>query len=153
MTECEGGCVDHGGHRGNVSLCKVTHGSLNWGRFYYCETAQAIDRNSGLDVQVIQDVDADPVIARQSTDETLIAAMRELGRTVQSDDGVAALAITEAAERLEALSAAIGEIRDAVLNERFQLAEAGLDSDQVNAVLGIIDDCDPRVLEGGSNEG
>jgi hypothetical protein len=42
------------------------------------------------------------------------------------------------------LSIALDEIRNAVLHERFQLAEAGLDCDQVNAVLGIIDDHDPR---------
>jgi hypothetical protein len=35
------------------------------------------------------------------------------------------------------------EMRDAVLNERGSLAEAGLDSDQVNAVLGVIDDYMP----------
>lgn len=42
------------------------------------------------------------------------------------------------------LSMALDEIRDAVLHKRFQLAEAGLDNDQINAVLGIIDDLDPR---------
>lgn len=82
----------------------------------------------------------------QSSDETLIAAMRELAVTVTSSDGVAAQAIGEAADRLAALSDAIGEIRDAVLNERHQMAEAGFDCDQVNAVLGIIDDYDPRVM-------
>jgi hypothetical protein len=33
--------------------------------------------------------------------------------------------------------------RDAVLHERYQLAEAGLDNDQVNAVLGLFDDMFP----------
>jgi hypothetical protein len=32
------------------------------------------------------------------------------------------------------------EFREAVLHERYQLAESGLDGDQVNAVLGLFDD-------------
>jgi hypothetical protein len=40
----------------------------------------------------------------------------------------------------EMLRQAIRDIRDSVLHERGQLAEAGLDCDQINAVLGIIDD-------------
>ena len=35
---------------------------------------------------------------------------------------------------------AIGTIRDNVLHERGPMAEAGFDSDKVNAVLGVIDD-------------
>jgi hypothetical protein len=49
----------------------------------------------------------------------------------------------EAAYRLRAEGEwrkAVDAVRDAVLNERFGLAEAGCDSDQINAVLGIIDD-------------
>lgn len=42
--------------------------------------------------------------------------------------------------KLIAAKEAIREIRDNVLHERNQMAEAGFDSDQVNAVLGIIDD-------------
>jgi hypothetical protein len=34
----------------------------------------------------------------------------------------------------------VDEARDAILNERFGLAESGIESDQVNAVIGIIDD-------------
>jgi hypothetical protein len=44
---------------------------------------------------------------------------------------------------VERLRLAFTGIRDSVLNERYQLAEAGLDNDQVNAVLGIIDDAIP----------
>jgi hypothetical protein len=83
----------------------------------------------------------------QSSDQTLIAAMRVLAAEIQSGDGVANAAIQEAAERLQAMHDAITTIRDAVLHERHQLAEAGLDSDQVNAVCGIIDDNDPRVMD------
>lgn len=53
-------------------------------------------------------------------------------------------AMSEAADAIEALTKSLDDIRDAVLHERFQLAEAGLDGDQVNAILGIIDDNDPR---------
>lgn len=82
-----------------------------------------------------------------SSDRTLVLALRALARDVQCEDGIANAAILEASQRLEALSNAIENIRDAVLYERHQLAEAGLDCDQVNAVLGIIDDNDPRVLD------
>lgn len=84
---------------------------------------------------------------KTSSDKTLVAAMKVLAVEIQSDDGIANAAIQEAAERLEALTEAIETIRDSVLHERFQLAEAGLDADQVNAVLGIIDDNDPRVKD------
>ena len=73
--------------------------------------------------------------------------MRVLAAEIQSGDGVANAAIMEAAERLDSMHEAIETIRDSVLHERFQRAEAGLDSDQVNAVLGIIDDNDPRVMD------
>lgn len=86
-------------------------------------------------------------MVKRTSDETLVAAMRVLARDIQSEDGVANSAIREAAERLEEFSKAMASIRDAVLYERFQLAEAGLDSDQVNAVLGIIDDYNPSVPE------
>lgn len=82
-----------------------------------------------------------------SSDRTLALALRVLARNVQCNDGIASAYILEASQRLEALSDAIYDIRDAVLNERYQLAEAGLDCDQINAVLGIIDDNDPRVLD------
>lgn len=84
---------------------------------------------------------------RESSDATIVAALRVLAVEIRSGDGVANAAISEAADRLEGISSCIGDIRDAVLNERFQLAEAGLDCDQVNAVLGIIDDHDARVIE------
>lgn len=86
-------------------------------------------------------------MSKQSSDKTLIAAMRVLAAEIQSSDGVVNAAILEAAERLDSMHEAIETIRDSVLHERFQLAEAGLDSDQVNAVLGIIDDNDPRVMD------
>lgn len=82
-----------------------------------------------------------------SSDRTLVLALRALARDVQCADGVANAAILEASQRLEALSNSIEDIRDSVLHERFQLAEAGLNNDQVNAVLGIIDDNDARVLD------
>ena len=41
---------------------------------------------------------------------------------------------------------AIDAIRDAVLHERHQLAEMNAGPDIINAVLGIIDDHDPRIL-------
>lgn len=76
----------------------------------------------------------------------MVAALRVLVAEIQSGDGVANAAIAEAADRIKELSRSIERIRDAVLNERYQLAEAGLDCDQVNAVLGVIDDLDARVL-------
>lgn len=42
--------------------------------------------------------------------------------------------------KLAASTKAIDDIRDAVLNERYQLAEMDFGSDRINAVLGIIDD-------------
>lgn len=83
----------------------------------------------------------------ESSDRTLVSALRTLANDIQCGDGVAIAALHEAANRLELLSDAIETIRDSVLNERHQLAEAGLDCDQVNAVLGIIDDNDPRVFD------
>ena len=145
VPECEGACVDHGGHRGPVRECRVSNKTHSWGKFNYCTTAQLLDAAKGLRVDVIPTLQ-EIFEKHRSSDETLIAALRELAATVTSDDGVAAQAIGEAADRLAALSEAIGEIRDAVLNERHQMAEAGFDCDQVNAVLGIIDDHDPRVI-------
>lgn len=84
---------------------------------------------------------------KKTTDETLASAMRTLSRDIVSGDGIANAAILEAAERIKELSESIELIRDAVLHERFQLAGAGLDCDQVNCVLGIIDDHDTRVIE------
>jgi len=40
---------------------------------------------------------------------------------------------------------ALDNIRDAVLNERYQLEGSGCTNYQINDVLGIIDDNDPRV--------
>lgn len=91
---------------------------------------------------------ADPCVRHcSSSDRTLVLALRALAIDVQCEDGIANAAILEASQRLDALSNAIADIRDSVLHERHQLAEAGLDCDQVNAVLGIIDDNDPRVLD------
>ena len=47
---------------------------------------------------------------------------------------------TECDKEMSQLRNAIIELRDSVLFERGPLAEAGLSSDQVNAVLGVIDD-------------
>lgn len=44
---------------------------------------------------------------RRSTTETIIAAMRILAEDIQSEDGVANMAIAEAADRLEELKAAV----------------------------------------------
>lgn len=145
MPECEGACVDHGGHRGPVRECMVSNKTHSWGKFNYCTTAQLLDEAKGFRVDIIPTMQ-EIFEKHRSSDETLIAALRELAATVTSDDGVAAQAIGEAADRLAALSEAIGEIRDAVLNERFQMAEMDFGSDRVNAVLGIIDDNDPRVI-------
>lgn len=41
--------------------------------------------------------------------------------------------------------------RESILNNRHQLAEMEVDSDIINAVLGIIDDNDPRPITAGSN--
>ena len=51
-------------------------------------------------------------MSRKSSTETLIAAMRVLARDIQSGDGVANMAIAEAADRLEELEqqAAIGRL-------------------------------------------
>ena len=81
---------------------------------------------------------------KQSSDRTLILALRALARDIHCDDGVATAAILEASERLEALSKAIGDIRQAVLNERHQLS-TGLCCEK--AILRIINDHDARVLE------
>lgn len=53
----------------------------------------------------------------------------------------------DAKGRIAELEAAIDSIRDAVLHNRFQLAEMEVDSEVINAVLGIIDDHDPRPLQ------
>ena len=51
-----------------------------------------------------------------------------------------ALTIKEVWSLLQSADKSLADIRDAVLHERYQLAEAGADSDVINAVLGIIDD-------------
>ncbi|TXH55022.1 MAG: hypothetical protein E6Q97_09735 [Desulfurellales bacterium] len=85
-------------------------------------------------------------MTHKTPDDVLISALRTLAVDIQSEDGVANAAILEAAERLESFVEAMQTIRDAVLHERHQLAEAGMNNDQVNAVLGIIDDHDPQVF-------
>lgn len=45
-----------------------------------------------------------------------------------------------------ALREALAQIRDDVLHERGPMAEMGMDSDQINAVLGVIDDAWPEWL-------
>lgn len=55
----------------------------------------------------------------RSTTETLIAAMRILARDIQSGDGVANAAISEAADRLEEQRARIAELEaQAAVGER-----------------------------------
>lgn len=46
----------------------------------------------------------------KSSDETLISAMRILARDIQSEDGVANSAISEAADRLESLKQEIKDL-------------------------------------------
>lgn len=46
----------------------------------------------------------------------------------------------ETAKELATLKEAVRTIRDAVLNERGPLAEMGLEGEQINAVLAVIDD-------------
>lgn len=84
---------------------------------------------------------------RKASDQCLVAALRVLAAQIQCDDGIANSACSDAADRLEALSVAITDIRDAVLHQRYQLAEMVVENDVINAVLGIIDDHDQRVLE------
>ena len=51
IGECEGGCVDHGGHKGDVLATRVRGSDgKNWGLFSYCETARLIDKQRGMDV-------------------------------------------------------------------------------------------------------
>lgn len=54
--------------------------------------------------------------------------------------------IEDANKYIAELELAIDSIRDAVLHERFQMAEMDFWPDRVNAVLGIIDDHDPRPM-------
>jgi hypothetical protein len=49
-------------------------------------------------------------MTRKSSTETLVAAMRILARDIQSGDGVANAAITEAADRLAEQQARIAEL-------------------------------------------
>ena len=48
--------------------------------------------------------------------------------------------LAEAKKAVEIQQNGFETMRDAVLNERGPLAESGLDSDQINSVLGIMDD-------------
>jgi len=51
IEECEGGCVDHGGHKGDVLVTEVQGvDGKDWGLFSYCETARLIDKQRGLTV-------------------------------------------------------------------------------------------------------
>lgn len=58
-----------------------------------------------------------------------------------------AAALDEREREVAELRQAITDIRDAVLNERHQMAEEGFTSEQVNAVLGIIDDATAALSE------
>jgi hypothetical protein len=51
--------------------------------------------------------------------------------------------VAAAQDEIERLRAQWEEMRDCVLNERDSLAESGMTSDQINAVLGVIDDHAP----------
>ena len=94
-----------------------------------------------------KDTDRDSCASHCSSSSVVVSALRVLANDIECEDGIANACVEEAADRIEELveerdmlrNAILG-IRDAVLYERFQLAEAGLDCDQVNAVLGIIDD-------------
>jgi hypothetical protein len=69
-------------------------------------------------------------------------------QNIESFDGVINAALDEAADRIELLGDSIHMIRDAVLNQYYQLSGMGVGRDVINAVLGIIDDFDARVLSG-----
>jgi hypothetical protein len=56
---------------------------------------------------------------------------------------IAAARAAGAAEERARWSIAWGLVRDAVLNDRGQLAEMDVDADVTNAVLGILDDNEP----------
>jgi hypothetical protein len=52
--ECEGACVDHGGHKGECKLCRVTaKDGKDWGLFSYCATAQSFDESKEFTVEVV----------------------------------------------------------------------------------------------------
>lgn len=54
-------------------------------------------------------------------------------------------AVREAvAQERERWEAAWNDMRDSILHERAGMSEEGMTCDQVNAVLGVIDDADPR---------
>lgn len=53
MNECEGGCVDRGGHVGDCELVHVFgEDGRDWGKFSYCETARQLDENRGMTVEL-----------------------------------------------------------------------------------------------------
>ncbi len=53
MNECEGGCVDYGGHAGRCELVQVVGADgHDWGKFSYCETARKIDEDRGMVVEI-----------------------------------------------------------------------------------------------------
>ena len=56
MNECEGSCVDHGGHKGKCELVRVSGtDGMDWGLFSYCKTAIKIDASRGMTVERLSD--------------------------------------------------------------------------------------------------
>lgn len=80
----------------------------------------------------------------KTPDSTLVSALRKLANDIQSSEGIAEAVLHEAADRIEAFSNSLEMIRDAVLHQRYAMAENGMTNDQVNDVLSIIDHYDAR---------
>lgn len=64
-----------------------------------------------------------------------------------------AVIVTDLIDQRDQLVAALIEIRDAVLHQRGPLAESPIDSDDINAVLSIIDDATPDFVSYTEGEG
>lgn len=73
----------------------------------------------------------------RSSTETLVAAMRILARDIQSGDGVANAAISEAADRLEELQASIAELDGRINTLLEQRNKLGQDV-QNAAITGVV---------------
>lgn len=80
------------------------------------------------------------------SDESLVAALRELSRCGAFGDGLSEVPFAEAADRLESLSRSVGNIRDAIRHTRGQLSTVGLDYAQVAALVRVVDELDARVV-------
>jgi hypothetical protein len=56
LHQCQGECKAQGKCRGAARLVQITNQerTVNWGKFYYCQTAVLADREKGLIVEVQQ---------------------------------------------------------------------------------------------------